>query len=168
MHPFSYIIIIITLKMLNGPSFSSRIKRVYDKYQFVPDTEEKAEETKYTQVHSWDTKMDAPDPIHPHCLHSEMHFITALTAQGAYVKGGVAKTLKVLRARLIGRGVRGFAARVKHCRADDANKQRFLWQAACLHSPSHEGEGGHFPGWCSVAQRLYIYNIFYILRPLRS
>lgn len=50
MHPFSYIII-ITLKMLNGPSFSSRIKRVYDKYQFVPDTEEKAEETKYTQVH---------------------------------------------------------------------------------------------------------------------
>lgn len=39
--PFSSIII-ITLKKLNGPSFSSRIKRAYDKYQFSPDTEEQA------------------------------------------------------------------------------------------------------------------------------
>lgn len=70
--------------------------------------------------------MDAPDPIHLHCLHSEMHFITALTAQGACIKGGVIKTLKVQRTRLIGGGVRGFAARVKHCRADDANMRRFL------------------------------------------
>lgn len=57
---------------------------------------------------------------------SEMHFITALTAQGACIRGGVAKTLKVQRTRLIGEGVRGFAARVKHYGADDANKQRFL------------------------------------------
>lgn len=87
--------------------------RVYDKYQFVPDAGEQADETKYTQVHGWDTKIDAPDPIHPHCLHSEMHFITALTAQGACIKGRVAKTSKVQRTRLIGEGVRGFAARVK-------------------------------------------------------
>lgn len=142
---------------------------VYDKYQFVPDAEEQVDETKYTQVHGWDTKTDAPDPICAHFLHSEMHFITAVTAQGACIKGGVTKTLKVQRTRLIGGGVRGFAARVKHYRANDSNKQRFLWQAACLHSHNHaEGEWGHFPGWCSVAQRLYIYNIFYILRPLSS
>lgn len=68
--------------------------RVYDKYQFVPDAEEQADETKYTQVHAWETKIDAPDPICLHCLPSEMHFITALTAQGACIKGGVAKIWK--------------------------------------------------------------------------
>lgn len=87
---------------------------VYDKYQFVPDAEEQVDETKYTQIHGWDTKIGAPDPIRAHFLHFEMHFITALTAQGACIKGGVAKTLKVQRTRLIGEGVRGFAARVKH------------------------------------------------------
>lgn len=116
--------------------------RVHDKYQFFPDAEEQADESKYTQVHVCDMKIDAPDPIHPHCLHSEMHFITALTAQGACIKGQVAKTLKV-QTRLIGEGVRGSAARVKHYRANDANKQRFLRQAAFLHSPSH-AEGGRW------------------------
>lgn len=48
--PFSSIII-ITLKILNGSSFSSRIKRAYDKYQFVPDAEEQAEAQR-NQVHT--------------------------------------------------------------------------------------------------------------------
>lgn len=153
--------------MLNGPSFSSRIKRAYDKYQFVPDAEDQAEAQR-NQVHTspWPRNKNRRPWSHPHCLHFEMRFITA---RGALIKGGVAKTLKVQRTRVIGEGVRGFAARVKRCRADDATKQRFLWQGACLHSPSHaRGEGGHLPGWCSGAQRLYIYNTFYILRPLRS
>lgn len=88
--------------------------RVYYKYQFVPDAEGQADETKYTQDHGRDMKIDAPDPICLHCLPSEMHFMTALTAQGPCIKGGVAKILKVQRTRLIGEGVRGFAARVKH------------------------------------------------------
>lgn len=110
--------------MLNGPSFSSRIKRAYDKYQFVLDAEEQAEAQR-RQVHTspWQRNENRCPSSHPHCLHSEMRFATA---QGALIKGGVAKTLKVQRMRLIGEGVREFAARVKHCRADDATKQRFL------------------------------------------
>jgi len=106
--------------MLNGPLFSSRIKRAYDKYQFAPDAEEQAEAQR-NQVHTgpWLRHENRCPWSHLHCLHSETRFITA---QGAHIKGGVAKTLKAQRTRLIGEGVRGFAARVKHCRTDDAIK----------------------------------------------
>lgn len=157
-------ITIITLKMLNGPSFSSRIKRAYDKYQFVPDAEEQAEaQRNQADMSLWLRHENRCPWSHPHCLCSETRFITA---QGAHIKSGVAKTLVVQRTRLIGEGVRGLAARVKHCRADDATKQQFLWQGVC--SPSHrEGEGAPLSGWCSAVQRLHIYNTFYIVRPLR-
>lgn len=153
--------------MLNGPSFSSRIKRAYGKHQFVPDAEEQAEALR-NQVHTspWLRHENRCPWSHPRCLHSKVRFITA---RGARVKGGVAKTLQAQRPKLIGEEARGFAAKVKHRRADDATKQRLLWRGASLHSPTHaEGEGGHLPGWCSVAQRLYIYNTFYTVRPLRS
>lgn len=79
-------IIIITLKILNGTSFSSRIKRAYGKYQFVRDTEEQVEAWR-NQAHTspWLRHENRCPWSHPRCLHSKMRFITA---PAAHAEGG--------------------------------------------------------------------------------
>lgn len=124
----------------------------------------KHRETKYTWVRSWDTKIDAPDPIHtaftPRCalsLHKE-------------------HTLKVGWQRLWKCMDEADWRRVERiCRKGEALQSRWCHQAKISLTGSMSAfswscwrRGGHPPGWCSVAQRLYIYNTFYILRHLRS
>lgn len=111
-------------------------------------------ETKHTQVHGYDTKIDAPDPIRaaftPRCASSlpRQHTLKAV------------RTVEVQRMRLSREGVRGFAMRVRHSRMGGSTKQRSHWQRVCLYSLSHVGEGGHLPGGYSVSLRFYIYNTY--------
>lgn len=124
----------------------------------TPRSKLKRRGTKYTQVHGRNTKIDAPDPIR---AASTPRRALSLPQKHTLSEGGVARTLEVQRLRLTGERVRGFAPRVKRFRRDDGTKQSSPWQGVSLHSPRYaRGEEGHLPCWCSVAQRLYIYNTF--------
>ena len=125
----------------------------------------KHRETKYTRVRGWDTKIDAPDPIctaftprHALSLHKE-HTL----------KVGWQRLWKRKEQDWLEKGwedlLQGWsiAEQMMPSSKDFSDRER-----VCILLVMPKRRGGHLPGWCSVAQRLCIYNTFYILIPLRS